>query len=351
MLTIQNLLLVALTAFTGISDAAPQNRSNRNGKGKATAAANTPQQQAAALPQGVSQATDGSTILDTTARVSGLNLRFKVSGPADQFTTRANVTGGTQDIGATGTLGLNVLLHGDGGQSFFDFPNQAVQGDLMGVVILAPSEQLLWGQHAGQPAGLSRVDGVADAQAVNDLIQKILPQVVAFDPSKVFFSGVSGGALTLSGFFIPAHLQNFAGNGVLLMCGALEPQVAIANASAFIANTKIHFQSTQDELALLQPAIPAAIQAFEDAAAAAGLSAQEIGQLQTVDNTPVGGHCEFDEQGFVSGIQLIADNFANIMQGGDGAVQGIDAATVLTSVVGNEDLQFAGVTKRDTLMI
>ena len=66
----------------------------------------------------------------------------------------------------------------------------------------------------------------------------------------------------------------------------------------------------------------------------------EIGALQTVDNTPRGGHCEFDELGFVSGIQLIADNFANIMQGGDGVVLGIDGGSVLTSVVGNEDLVF-----------
>jgi hypothetical protein len=85
-----------------------------------------------------------------------------------------------------------------------------------------------------------------------------------------------------------------------------------------------------------------------------GLNAAQIGQLQTVDNTPNGGHCEFDELGFVSGIQLIADNFANIMQGGDGVVQGIDAPTVLTSVVGNEDLQFAAARRRgveDSLLI
>lgn len=47
------------------------------------------------------------------------------------------------------------------------------------------------------------------------------------------------------------------------------------------------------------------------------------------------------------GIQLIADNFATIMQGGDGAVDGINVATVLNPVVGNEDLQFAAATKRD----
>lgn len=75
----------------------------------------------------------------TLVRRSGLTLRYKISAPADQFTTASGVTGGTQEAGAQGAMGINVLLHGDGGQSFFDFPNQAVQQNLMGVVILAPS--------------------------------------------------------------------------------------------------------------------------------------------------------------------------------------------------------------------
>lgn len=163
---------------------------------------------------------------------------------------------------------------------------------------------------------------------------------MAFNASNVFFTGVSGGSLMLSGFFVPAHMANFAGTGVMLMCGALPPQVDAVNAAAFAGNTKIHFQSTQQELASLQQSIPAAIQGYEQLAAGAGLAAAQINALQTVDNTPNGGHCAFDEQGFVSGIQLISDNFANIMQGGNGAVQGINAQTVLTGVVGNENLQF-----------
>jgi len=346
MLTILSLLLLLPSLLV---HAAPQQR-NRNGggtnggRGRGGAGgrqtSTTPQQQAASVPEGVSTATDGSTILDTTALVDGVNLRFKVSAPSSLFTTASNVTGARARPGSTSRAGLNVLLHGDGGQSFFDFPNQAVQGNLLGVVILAPSENLLWGQRAGPPSGLSRDDGAADSLAVRNLILDVLPQFVAFDPANVFFTGVSGGSLTLSGFFMPAHLSEFAGTGVLLMCGALAPQVDVVNQEAFAGNTKIHFQTTKGELASLQGAIPDAIVAFENLAAGAGLSAAEIGQLQTVDNTPVGGHCEFDEKGFVSGIQLIADNFASIMQGGDGRVDGINAATVLTSVVGNEDVQF-----------
>jgi hypothetical protein len=236
-------------------------------------------------------------------------------------------------------MGLNVLLHGDGGQSFFDFPNQAVQANLMGVVMLAPDPNLFW----GGGSGLERTDGVAHAQAVADTILNELPNVVAFNASQVFFTGVSGGSLLLSGFFIPAQMTNFQGTGVLLNCGGLEPQVAFADASAVVSSTTIHFQSTQEELALLQPAIPAAIQAYEDLASAAGLGTAQINALQTVDNSPQGGHCEFDGKGFVSGVQFMADAFSNVIQaGGNGQVDGI--GNVLNGVVGNEQLSFSGAT-------
>ncbi|CAN8100560.1 unnamed protein product [Discula destructiva] len=340
MLTIRSSFGVALVAFLGLwidnVTAVPQNRGGRQGSGRT----GTRQQQAARVPQGVSEATDGSTILDMNATVNDLNLRFKISAPADQFTTASGVAGATQELGAAGAMGINVLLHGDGGQSFFDFPNQAVQGGLMGVAVLAPSESLLWGVTRGGPTGLDRPDGVAHMQAVNDLVQTVIPQMVAFNPANVFFTGVSGGALTLSGFFIPAHMANFAGTGVLLMCGALAPQVDFVNADQVVSTTKIHFQSSQSELANLQQSIPESIAAFQQLAATAGLDATQIGALQTADNSPNGGHCAFDGQGFVSGVQLISDNFANIMQGGNGAIAQIPTDTVLKSVVG-QNLVFA----------
>ena len=63
---------------------------------------------------------------------------------------------------------------------------------------------------------------------MDDLITGVLPQVLSFDSSSVFFTGVSGGSLLLSGFYLPAHGATVAGNGVLLNCGALAPQVAVA---------------------------------------------------------------------------------------------------------------------------
>ncbi|KAF9879400.1 hypothetical protein CkaCkLH20_02943 [Colletotrichum karsti] len=339
MLTIRSpaAALAVVLSLLSLVDAAPQNRGKGNGRGNGNR--QTAQQQAARVPQGITRAQDGSMILDMTANVNGLDLRFKISGPAEQFTAASGVPGGAAQPGAQGTLGLNVLLHGDGGQSFFDMPNQGVQQNLAGVAVLAPDPNLFWG--GGQ--GLQRTDGVAHSQAVNDLIQKTLPQMMAFNQSNVFFTGVSGGSLMLSGFFMPAHMQNFAGNGVLLNCGGLEPQVAVQDPAA-IANTRIHFQSTQQELTQLQRSIPAAITAYEQIGTQAGLNAQALNAKQTVNNSPNGGHCAFDEQGFVSGIQLIANNYATIMQGGTGDVQGI--GNVLTGVAGNENLQFTGSSRR-----
>ncbi|KAI3320775.1 hypothetical protein HD806DRAFT_217142 [Xylariaceae sp. AK1471] len=361
MLTIRSLLLLG---FLCTAQAAPRNRKG-NGQGGAAQQQQqklTVQEQADQIPQGVSLATDGSTILDATAQVNGQAVRFKVSAPADQFTTDTGVSGSTQTASAAGTLGLNVLLHGDGGQSFFDFPNQAVQNNFAGVAILAPDPNLFW----GGGSGLDRTDGVAHAQIVNDMVQQILPQVLAFDSSSVSFTGVSGGSLLLSGFFMPAFMQNFASsvggaasnatvtNGtatgadtgqqsqVLLNCGALTPQVDVsADTAAALANTRIHFQSTQAEQAQLQSAIPKAIAAYEQVVTDAGLAQQQIAALQTVDNSPNGGHCEFDGQDFVSGVQLMADSYAAIVQGGDGLLAGTNV-NVLNPVPGNEKLVFSG---------
>jgi hypothetical protein len=59
------------------------------------------------------------------------------------------------------------------------------------------------------------------------------------------------------------------------------------------------------------------------------MSATQIGAMQTVDNTPNGGgHCGFDGQGFVSGVQLMSTNYANIM-GANASGQVIGIGNVL----------------------
>ena len=242
-------------------------------------------------------------------------------------------------------MGANVLLHGDGGQSFFDLPNQNLQANTMGVALLAPNANLFW----GGGSGLQRTDGVAHAQAVNDFIQNELPQRVAVNMSAMVFSGVSGGSLLMSGFFVPAQIQNYAPSAVELNCGGMAPQVAVVDPAA-VASTRMHFQSTQSELQLLQGSIPQSVAAYEKIAADQGLSAAQVNQLQTVDNTPQGGHCEFDGKDFVSGVQTMLTSYSNVVQGGNGVVTGIGAPStgqVTTGVVGNEKLTFQGGRKRE----
>ena len=240
---------------------------------------------------------------------------------------------------------MNVLLHGDGGQSFFDFPNQNVQANTMGVALLAPDPNLFW----GGGSGLQRTDGVAHAQAVSDFVQTVMPQLVSFNAASVSFTGVSGGSLLMSGFFIPAQMQNFANSAVELNCGAMPPQVDFQNQAAVMSTLRIHYQSTQSELTSLQKSIPQAVVSYEQLAAQAGLSAGQINKLQTVDNTPQGGHCEFDGKDFVSGVQTMLTSYSNVVQGGDGVVQGLGTPSdgnVLTGVVGNEKLKFVAGRKR-----
>ncbi|KAF2711922.1 hypothetical protein K504DRAFT_232806 [Pleomassaria siparia CBS 279.74] len=329
-------------SFVALAAAFPQK--------KAKAPKQTAQQQAAQVPQGISTATDGSMILDNTVMVNGLPIRYKISAPAAQFMAASGVPGAAA-TSPNGTMGVNVLLHGDGGQSFFDMPNQAVQANTMGVVLLAPNENLFW----GGGSGLQRTDGVAHAQAVNDFVKNEMPKVVASNSSAVVFTGVSGGSLLMSGFFIPAQMQNYPNSAVELNCGGMPPQVAFQNAAQVIPQTQIHFQSTQQELTLLQGqgAIPDAVVAYEKLGTDNGLSTAQINALQTVDNSPTGGHCAFDGQGFVSGVQTMLTSYSNVMQGGNGTVAGLGAPSsgqVLTGVVGNENLKFTAApagNKRD----
>ncbi|KAJ4357112.1 hypothetical protein N0V95_002768 [Ascochyta clinopodiicola] len=334
---------LAALSLLALASAAPSPQKNKGGGGGGQK--QTAQQKAAKVPMGITQAQDGSMILDDMVMVNGLPIRFKIAAPADQFLPASGVPGAAATSG-NGTMGANVLLHGDGGQSFFDMPNQNVQANTMGVALLAPDPNLFW----GGGSGLQRTDGVAHAQAVNDWIQNEMPQRVAVNMSAMVFTGVSGGSLLMSGFFIPAQMQNYAPSAVELNCGGMPPQVAVQNAAA-VASTRVHFQSTQSELQLLQGSIPQAVSAYEQLATDQGMTPAQINALQTVDNTPQGGHCAFDGQDFVSGVQTMLTSYSNVVQGGNGVVTGIGAPStgqVTTGVVGNENLQFTGGRKRET---
>lgn len=94
-------LLGLLSAFVGDVAAVPQNRKGGNRGGGQTQ--QTLQQQAAEIPQGVSQATDGSTILDMTATVKYVNLL----GVASLF---RNAFGGKANHGLTLSFFLSAVV-------------------------------------------------------------------------------------------------------------------------------------------------------------------------------------------------------------------------------------------------
>ncbi|KAI8900917.1 hypothetical protein BC833DRAFT_507258, partial [Globomyces pollinis-pini] len=203
---------------------------------------------------------------------------------------------------ATGNEGINVLLHGDGGQSFFAFPNAKAENNLIGVSVLAPNAAMKWGGN-----GNDRPDGPAHAKLIADLITNELPKRMKFDASKVFFTGVSGGSLTLTSAMLPLFGNQFP-SGMFLLCGGLKAAQDIP-ANAVNANTRIHVQTTQNELASLKATIPDAITQIQQAFTTAGVNQNQL----TVDGAPNGGHCAFDGLGFGSGIQLMLDNFGKVM--------------------------------------
>lgn len=227
----------------------------------------------------------------------------------------------------TGNEGLNVLLHGDGGNVFFKMPNAVTQQtNLIGVSLLAPNQPMKWGGENRN--GMQRPDGPQHAQLVADFIQQTLPQMgVKFDPNQVFFTGVSGGSLTLTSAVMPLFGDKFNA-GMLILCGGLPPQANLVpqGLQASKIPQRVHFQTTTNELAQLKQSIPAAIQNF---ASVAGSSAKF-----TADGSPNGGHCAFDGKDFFSGVQLMVDNFANIMlknQGVPGVTAGSNLQPITTS--------------------
>jgi hypothetical protein len=71
---------------------------------------------------------------------------------------------------------------------------------------------------------------------------------------------------------------------------------------------RVHFQTSTQEQEGIQLTIPQAITSYIAAAKKAGVDNETLGKKLTADTTPKGQHCAFDGKGFVSGIQLLADN-------------------------------------------
>jgi predicted esterase len=262
------------------ADGANANVNAIRGAGKGIAAAQARVGESVQIVEGIVQPSANSS----------LSLQYRVAIPANN---------------GTATQGVNVLLHGDGGSSFFAFPNAQLRDDLIGVALLAPNAEMRWGGSDDV-----RSSGPEHVQLVRDFIVSTLPQMVTFDRSKVFFTGVSGGALTLTSAMLPIFGDEFP-SGMLLLCGGIPPQQAIPEGK-LAPTMRLHFQSTTDELPPIKTEIPDTIRAITQASQAL-LSTEQINSQFTVDGTPQGGHCVFDGQGFNSGVQLMVDHFGDIM--------------------------------------
>ncbi|KAJ3270675.1 hypothetical protein HDV01_007499 [Terramyces sp. JEL0728] len=287
----------------------PAQKKKKGSKGGKAANLNQIRGNGKGLKQNQALAGSASTVAEKIVAPSAgdaTKLQFRVSVPQQQNPSD----------------GLNVLLHGDGGSSFFAFPNAKQANGLNGVVVLAPNAQLKWG---GVDA--KRSDGPAHSKLVADLINNVLPQMLQFDPKKVFFTGVSGGSLTLTSAMLPLFGDQFNA-GMYILCGGLVPPNGIPKGSL---PQRVHFQTTTNELASLQKTIPPTIQAVEDAA---GQEGRDLSNF-TVDGSPNGGHCEFDGQAFNSGIQLMVNNFGAVMFNKQG-VAGV-TTNQLKSITGNEN--------------
>lgn len=235
-------------------------------------------------------------------------------------------------------MGLNVLLHGDGAASFFDFPNAAIDTDmpLIGLVALAPNNQMTWGKQSNRGDGNDptnqRPDSAQHSQLIVDLITKTLPTAMnlTIDPKKVFFTGVSGGALTLAQAMMPKFSSQFP-SGFLLMCGGLvQPGNAALQPDQL--PKRVHIQTSTKELRGLQDQFTIAGTAKELENAITRANVADAATRFTVDGTPNGGHCAFDGQGFNSGIRKVVENFTTIMRDSKG-VAGL-TATQLKPIVG-----------------
>ncbi|KAI9206176.1 uncharacterized protein BJ171DRAFT_42476 [Polychytrium aggregatum] len=266
--------------------------------------------------------------IDDSVTLGNVSVRFRINAPSQA------VVQGSPSSGS-GRLGVHVFLHGDGGSGFFTFPNKQSQSDLIGVALLAPNNNRRW----GGGGGLTRPDGPLHSAIINQFIQQELPKHINFDSSRVFFTGVSGGSLLLSGFFLPQFGANFKNAGALLLCGGMPPQVAFSDQGQFLQTFRVHWESTQNDLVELQNSIPDCIKAYEKQARTVGISDSVINQQLTADATSVGGHCAFDGVGFTSGVQVLVNSLEQVLLG-NGVIPALHNLNVRVGVVGNEDRLF-----------
>jgi len=145
--------------------------------------------------------------MGTGGAIGAIELSFRASnGLSSNYRTII-----PEDIGEKKAYGLNIHLHGDGGGDYnwLYRPNVTIarRYDLIGVVVQAPNRQRRWYNQ-----------GRENAAFLHELISQEFFANYNIDQSRVYFSGVSGGAQFLSGQFIPLYGHHY-NSGALMLCG------------------------------------------------------------------------------------------------------------------------------------
>ena len=235
-----------------------------------------------------------------TGGVKGLN---EVSFTDSQNQTSTYKINAPEDVGKNKPYGLHVHFHGDGGGGYTDFPNQKLTHGLIGVTVRAPmdrpSAMLKWGRRLGRN----------HAKYADELIQNELLKKYNIDKTKIYFSGVSGGAYFVTGSFVPefGHKYN---SGAFIMCGGERPRVTFTDPTV-LTNFKMYWQVTagerQDILQDVQASMSSYKTQLDAQLASSPIDGFDPKSVQDSEITGNKGHCEFDGLNYTQGIQSMMD--------------------------------------------
>jgi hypothetical protein len=142
------------------------------------------------------------------------------------------------------TVGLAVILHGDGG-GFYQNPQWGADDmikilhaeNMLTINVLTPdSSTKTWWK-----------DGDNNDEFLADLIDEEVLKRYAVDTDRVLIIGYSGGADFTTLYFIPGHGEKYCGGGAILYgCGS-PPWKNLQFSAEFIKSFKLHFYAGQDD--------------------------------------------------------------------------------------------------------
>ncbi|KAF4581839.1 Cyclin-like F-box [Ophiocordyceps camponoti-floridani] len=291
------------------------------------------------FPDGVTLEGGGrfaSLVKTASVQVEGSNevfdLRYRIFAPVDQFLKSSGVKGAAASEADCDRSrnGINIVLHGDSADSWVDFPNKkgfkanfdGQRTRFFGAAVLAPNDRPIWGGDFIGGGKEDRKDCIPHMDALSQLIRTNMANDTCFDTQKTTFMTISGGSNVFTNCFMPRHLETFPKMAAVVGCGAVPPRDGLFTKASeeALATARIHFQSTQNEAKGFQVTLPQAIAKYSELGLQSA-NQSALDELQTFDNTPAGGHCEFDGRSFKTGSDVLVASIPQILFKGE-AVNG-----------------------------